>query len=111
MPKKILEVAVVKEQWSLAELFLKHGINPAEVEKEYTSFHNGRLKNILKPSHVICIQEYLLSWLDSAAFKAYKRSEYCDMNLPQYDINWCFDQLDTHERIGLLAPIKKLSKK
>ncbi len=108
LPKKILEVAVVKEQWSLAELFAKYKINPVEIEKEYTSFHKGRLKNKLKPSHVICLQEYLLSWLDAPAFKAYKRSSYYDINLPPYDINWCLEQLDPHEKVGLMHPIKKL---
>ena len=104
------EKAMIKEQWSLSELFYKYRIFPRSIRNEMSSLHKGALKRMVKPLQIIAIQEYILELLFPEAFKIYKTS-IGNFDLKGLDMVKCINSvLSPYERDNLLQPVLGNSK-
>ena len=102
-----LEVAIVKEQWSLMELYQREKIVPNCLLARNNSFHKGLLKMEMPPIQVIILQEYLAAWLTPKAFKVYKKiyGDYKIKGRADYDVDSTLSVLPRTAYKGLMAPV------
>lgn len=99
------EKAMIKEQWSLSELFYKYRIFPRSIRNEMSSLHKGGLKRIAKPFQIIAIQEYILESLFPEAYNIYKTTIGL-FDIKGQDITKSINSILTpYERDNLLQPI------
>lgn len=108
IPNRRLEHTMIKEQWSLSELFHKYKIFPMLVRNEMTSFHKGKLKDKTKPVHLITIQEYITSIIFPEAYNLYKIF-YGHIKKQELDLVSCLTTfLSKYEQDALMEPVRQI---